>query len=595
MKKRLPINELPENYLRIQLRIAAILAESVNLNTDAQKILETICEFFSWQVGEIWAVDKRKNEVICVSQWLSGSGLEKIKESNYQSTRQVGEGLAGVIWKNKSPYWSMELKTHFNGTEKLIGDLGLNHCFGMPIHLKEDILGVLLFYGKNISQIDEYFLIFFNAISYQIGAFIKRRRIEDELLRLSQHDRLTGLANREILENKINTEIAHALNYNTKAVLLYLDLDDFKKINDSFGHATGDFLLKEVSRRLSSVTRATDILARLGGDEFAVLLVNIKSKQDMMDAAEKIAYAMGQPYFLEGAERIITASIGVSIYPDDCSNAEELINNADKAMYFAKKRGKNQCQILSNNCVVLDHEISKLMDDLPYALERHEFIMYYQPIVAFSTNSIIGHKALLCWRNSSGRLLFPDEFVPALQEKGLLQAIHQWIIEEYCRQASIWEKDNHNAGNIHLPIMQLNDHLIETVSKNVEKAHLKYKNIALELRENMLLETRSNFILINKLKKLGVSIVIENYGVHTSSINLLRNFLVDKLKIDLSFIESLPKDSNSSAIVIATIAMAHALKIKVIADGVVTKEQFNFLKKHGCDEYQGNYFKKPCN
>lgn len=585
--KEKPPKPINESYLHIQLKIAAILAESTNLNTDAQKILNMIGEFFGWQVGEIWAVDPSKKVVICVSQWLASNRFKKIKALDYLTSHQKGEGVAGIIWKNKSPYWSQHVGiSHPSWPTSMVDKFGLNGCFGVPIHFNEEILGILLFYSQSIPTPDHELLELFSSIGQQIATFIKRRRIEDELLFLSQHDRLTGLANRTILEKRINTEINYALNHQTKAVLLYLDLDNFKHINDTLGHAMGDILLEKFSLRLGKLVRDADTVARLGGDEFAILLSNVKSNNFILSMVDKIFKSMQKPFSLAGKKQVVTLSIGVSVYPNDCNTGAELIINADKAMYRAKKSGKNNSQFFSEMGMLIHRDSNELMNDLPKAMEADEFRVDYQPILSINTNTIVGHEAKLRWQHPQGRVLNVLEFLPVLLEKNIFSEVQTWFIMAICSQLYKWREQQFDPGIVHIPMLQLTEKFISTLKQYFGEDKLSFKILAVEINEAMLLETTRHLTTIIDLKKLGISIVIENYGAQTSSINLLKNFRVDSLKIDHSFIVGLPDDLNACAVVKATIAMAKSLKIKTIAEGVENQSQLGFLKAQGCDEYQ---------
>lgn len=595
MIKKQSVLKSTENPLRMQLRIANILAESVNLNIDAQRILQTIGEFFAWQVGEIWAVDKDKKVIICVSHWLASNKLKKIKELDYQAKVSIGEGIPGLIWKNKSPCWFGDIKSKLpeHISNQFIDVFGLTSCFGIPIIFKTEVLGMLLFYGSDIPEPDHEFLQLFTAIGQQIGMFIKRRRIEDELLHLSQHDLLTGLANRTILEKKINSEINYAVNHDTKAALLYLDVDDFKKINDSFGHELGDLFLEQVAHRLSEIGRDTDTVARLGGDEFAMLLVNMKTMTNILERAEEILVAMRKPYLIGTKEYLATLSIGISVYPDDAYNLKELITKADNAMYAAKKKGKNNIQISSKN-KLFNSEVNKFVsNDWKQAMERKEFVIYYQPIVATYTNEIMGSEVLLRWRHPNGTESHAEEFIGVLQEGNLLVDVYKWMVKEICEHFIPCQQDEAVFANIHLSITQLTEDLIATVSDIFQKTEMNPNHFTFEIKESALQDTKLNLMYINSLKKMGVNIAIENFGSGISSINLLKNFMIDKLKIDCLFIAGLPDDPISSAIVAATIAMAKSLKMTTVAVGVENKAQLDFLKLQGCDEYQGGYFSNP--
>ena len=471
MIRKQSVQKSTENQLHMQLTIAGILAESVNLNVDAQKILKTIGEYFSWQVGEVWAVDKDKNVIICVSHWLASNKLKRIKAIDYQAKVTIGEGIPGLIWKNKSPYWLGDIKTKLpeSISNQFIDEFGLTSCFGIPIIFKEDVLGMLLFYGHAIPEPDRNFLQLFTAIGQQIGLFIKRRRIEDELLHLLQHDLLTGLANRTILEKKINTEMSYAINHHTKAAVLYLDIDDFKKINDQFGHDFGDDFLEQVAHRLSSMVRETDVVARLGGDEFAILLVNMSGLANILEITEEILAAIRKPYLINGQEYLATLSAGISVYPDDASNADELITNADTAMYCVKKAGKNNIQLSSQTRPTLKRETTKFVDDLYLAMKRNELIIYYQPIAALPTSEIIGGEVQLCWRHPSKGVIHANEFMVEVQDKNLLVDVYSWIFKTICSQYGLRQKEKGVFANLHLPIAGLTKDLNAVISDAFQK------------------------------------------------------------------------------------------------------------------------------
>ncbi len=593
MIKNLFAQKLPENFLRMQLLIANILAGSVNLNIDAQKILRVIGEFFAWQVGEIWAVDKDKNLIVCVSHWLESNKLQKIKAIDYQAKVTIGEGIPGLIWKNKSPCWLGDIKPKLpeHISNQFIDEFGLTTCFGIPIIFKEEVLGMLLFYGQNIAEPDHEFLQLFIAIGQQMGMFIKRQRIEDELLHLSQHDLLTGLANRTILEKKMKTEMIYSINHDTKMALLYLDIDDFKKINDGFGHEFGDVFLEQVAQRLSEMTREIDTVARLGGDEFAILLVNMKTVASILDKANEILVAMQKAYLIDKKPYSATLSIGISVCPDEASNVQELIENADKAMYLAKRKGKNNIQLSLKNrqshC-----EVAQLTDDLNKAIECNEFVLYYQPIVAISTNEITGSEVLLRWRHPKRGELHAADFMVELQEKNLFLDVYNWMFNKICNLCLLDKEDTAIFANVYLSIAQLTEDLT-ALSDAFKKTGMNPNHFTFQIKESALHNTKINLMLTGALKKMGSNIAIEHFGMGLSSINLLKNMMIDKLKIDCSFIAGIPDDPISSAIVAATISMARSLKIITVAVGVENNAQLDFLKFHGCDEYQGNLFSRP--
>ena len=297
MEKRQSTRRSSEKLLYIQLSIADILAESVNLNVATQKILKTIGDFFEWALGEFWIVDKDDNVMMCVSHWLSNKELPIIKKIDFAEKITLGEGVPGLIWKNKSPCLLHNINTKIKtGYYSHINHGDSYNCFGIPIVFKQQVLAMLLFYGKNIQEVSHKDMVLFTSVGRQIGKFIKRLHIEEELLHLSQHDLLTRLANRTFLEEKINTEINSTKYHNTRTVLLYLDIDSFKQMNDNFGHEHGDRILVNVAKRLTGSVREVDTVARIAGDEFAILLVNMKSIENILEVVEKILFTVRQPY-----------------------------------------------------------------------------------------------------------------------------------------------------------------------------------------------------------------------------------------------------------------------------------------------------------
>lgn len=423
------------------------------------------------------------------------------------------------------------------------------------------------------------------------------RKITAQLAFQATHDVLTGLPNRVLLLDRLEQAIVSAQRHSHMVGVLFLDLDRFKNVNDSLGHGAGDQLLKQVVARLSLGTRAEDTVSRQGGDEFIVLVPTTTHRIYLAELAENIRKKISLPFYIDGHELSITSSIGISIYPHDGDNAETIIKNADAAMYHAKATGRDNSQFYAaemNNRVA--HRLS-IESDLRRALARDEFEVYYQPKVDVSTGNLIGAEALIRWNHPQLGMVGPSGFIGVAEESGLIMPIGKWIAEEVCRQNMEWL----NQGLACVPIavnlsgIQFRDKsLADTIKKMLENCGLPSHLFALELTESTIMEGAEEVVgVLGKLKDLGISLSIDDFGTGYSSLSYLKRFPIDTLKIDQAFVRDLGKDEDDAAITKAIIGMGHSLRLAVIAEGVETREQFDFLKRHHCDEIQGNFFSRP--
>lgn len=592
------LTSMNEQQLGIQYRVALALAESTTLNHAAHGILKIICETLRWQVGEIWAMDRSINALRYVSAWFAKDTYRKIENSSHELTFSKGEGVPGYIWEIKKPYWIIDLNQDSKSTRKsLLLAKGLQSCFGFPILFQDEVMGIILFYGDSFRQPDANFLALFTGIGIQIGSFIKRKRAEGDLLYLAQHDVLTGLANRTVLENNLNSGIVHAKNYKSQMAVLYLDLDNFKKINDSVGHAKGDSILQQVGVRILESVRAVDTVARLGGDEFTILLPDVVKAKDMAAIAQKILDKIAKPFTVDGEEYHITASIGISVYPKDGHDIRTLLENADMAMYHAKVQGRNNYQFCRPDMAILTQQKMILETELHRAIQDGEFVLYYQPKINVKSGKIVGLEALIRWNRAGERIIAPNQFIPLAEETNLITPIGEWVLRTACSQIKEWHDQKVQESMtiaINISTHQFNTHFLSLVVDTLRETGLKPQFFELELSESTLMDVNKTSIsVIHTLKELGIRLSVDDFGTGYSSFTYLKSFTVDAVKIDQAFIADVPDDPNANAIVLAIIAMAHTLNIKVIAEGVETKEQLDFLQRADCDEYQGFFYSKP--
>lgn len=423
--------------------------------------------------------------------------------------------------------------------------------------------------------------------------------LRDELVHRSLHDPLTGLPNRALFMDRLGHALARAGRHRGPVTVLFLDLDDFKTINDSFGHEMGDLLLVAMGRRLKACVRPGDTVARLGGDEFAVLLEDSTGAIDVARAVERVAEASRAPIVLGGHRLFATASIGVARSDREQDRTEDLLRQADLAMYRAKEKGKARLELLERSASEGALGRARLEQDLKGALERGELRVYYQPEVALGSGEIVGMEALLRWEYPRRGLLLPAEFVTLAEMNGLIGPIGRWILEEACRQALLWQDqypDAPPAVSVNLSTKQLRrSTLAEEVAVALQKTGLTPRNLVLEVTESLSTNDASRATAtVRELEGLGVRLAVDDFGNRGSSFSYLEGFPVDALKIDRSFVGKLGRDSASATrLVSAMIGFARAMGIRTVAEGVETAEQLDELLGMGCDSAQGFYFCKP--
>lgn len=423
-----------------------------------------------------------------------------------------------------------------------------------------------------------------------------RKATEERVNHLANHDSLTNLPNRNLLQDRARQSLIQATRQQQRVGIMFIDLDHFKTINDSLGHHIGDRLLQTVASRIRSCLRDEDTVARQGGDEFIVVLPNIKRFEDVGIVAQKLVMSISAPYALDGTELHTSASIGVAVFPEDGEEVEWLMRNADTAMYYAKATGRNNFQFFTPQMNQAATERLKIESSLRQALVRNEFSLNYQPIVNLANGLVTSAEALLRWNPSSGPI-GPDRFIPVAEETGLIIPIGEWVFRNALRERQKWQ-----ALGITLPRMVVNvsarqfaqRNLVATVGRMLQEVDLSPEHIGIEITESLLMERPEDTIRsLNKFSDMGIQISVDDFGTGYSSLSYLKRFPLDKLKVDRSFVRDIATDPDDAAIVTAIIAMAHSLNIKVLAEGVETEEQLVFLRSHGCDEYQGFYFSRP--
>ena len=436
-----------------------------------------------------------------------------------------------------------------------------------------------------------------DAHLFLVADITERKLAEQQIQFQAFHDALTGLPNRLLLQDRFEQAKAQANRTNWRVMLLFLDLDNFKSINDTLGHDSGDALLQQIATRLSACMRETDTISRLGGDEFLILLTDLAQADDAAPVLTKLMEQMQLPFVADGHEISTSVSMGVTIFPEDGTSFESLLKKADMAMYKAKGDGRNTYRYFDDAMDVEAIEHQFIRNGLRRALERNEFVLHYQPQIDLTSGAIVGVEALIRWNHPQLGMVSPARFIPVSEESGLIIPIGDWVLREACRQAMAWQRDGlpELCMAVNLSAVQFKRGSVEqSVIHALEESRMNPALLELELTESILIQNVEGVLdCVKRLKLLGVKLSIDDFGTGYSSLSYLKRFDIDKLKIDQSFVRDLGSDPDDAAIVRAIIQMARSLNLRTIAEGVETADMLHQLRVFGCDEAQGYHFARP--
>lgn len=517
-----------------------------------------------------------------------------------------GSGLSGMAFRSRQACISNDY----------LGDSRLVHFFDViqkggsrsgaafPLMKNKESIGVLLFFSSELDVFTTELVPLLQRLAENVSFALENfDRVEEKLRAdahikyLATHDVLTGLANRTMFTQLLGTSIQTARRDRKKLALLFIDLDRFKVINDTLGHADGDVLLVEMANRLRHTLRDSDVVARLGGDEFVVILPEITSEVEVNVVARKLLSAAMRPMSLSGQECRVTASIGVALYPENGRDEHTLIKNADMAMYLAKEEGKNDVRFFSNDTKTQSIERLMLETNLRKALERNEFELHYQPKIDLKTKAITGVEALLRWSQPDLGMLPPNQFIPLAEETGLIVPIGRWVLRTACEQHMSWQREGLPPICVAInlsPRQFQHEFLLQDIDDILGETGMRPEFLELEVTEGMVMQNVERAIgLLAAIKSRGVRLAMDDFGTGYSSMSLVKRFPIDTLKIDRSFIRELPDDNDDKAIADAIIGLGKALGLKIVAEGVETGDQQEFLRDHACDEMQGYLFSRP--
>ncbi len=527
------------------------------------------------------------------SRYLGANNLFAQDANLQDESLLIGKNDYDMPWKNEADLYRKHDRdvmdmgiTRINIEEPLTDKNGVERCVSTSKVPLTDESGII--YG---------ILGAYQDITHKKEDEKNLKLQRDALEYQAYHDALTGLPNRLLFLDRLHQYIHKAHRNKQRVAVLFIDMDRFKEVNDSLGHVYGDEVIKEVSRRVEGQIRETDTIARFGGDEFIMIFNDIDNPVFIVDIVQKVMQSMDDPIIIEGHTIYITLSIGISIYPDDADTADDLLKNADAAMYKAKNDGRNTYSFYTKDMTEKAFARIKLESSLRQAIEDEDFILYFQPQINAETNQIIGMETLVRWKHSSMGFIPPDKFIPIAEDTGLIIPLGTWILKKCMQQMVEWYKEGLNPGilAINFSMLQLQKHdFISMLEKMLDETMCKPQWLEVEVTESQMMKNPEQTILtLQKISRLGIEIAIDDFGTGYSSLSYLKRLPITGLKIDRSFINDIPEDEEDKAIVQAIIALAKSLKLYVIAEGVETEEQKEFLVKNGCNYIQGYLYSEP--
>lgn len=589
--------KLSENVKVFQYRYLERIASGEPIQKILQGIVETVEKLSNESYCSIMLYEKEHNWLrVAYASKLPASFRERVDQFPVMSNNACCGHAAYT--KKLTITSNVESDPNWEKWRSLALDHRIHSCWSMPIlSTKGVLLGTFAIYHPQVRAPERYEIELLNVFSYLSGLALERNIKEQEIHYLASHDILTDLYNIRFLHDISKDIIQETKQNKTKFAILVMDLDRFKPINDSFGHAFGDKLLQQVAKRITDHVRDGDIVSRMGGDEFVLLLRDVSDKKLLFTIAERIIHEIRKPIIIENREFHVTASIGISIFPDHGNSLDLLIKNADIAMYQRKGAGGKSVALYNESMTERGIELFMLNEELRHALSKNQFELFYQPKMNAEIGKVIGFEALIRWNHPEKGLIAPSHFIPSAEESGFIEELGNWVIWEACRQVHEWKKQQDPIIPIAVNV-SVNQFILTDIPAFVEKTLSEYNLppscLEIEITESVL--NQHDQLIQNSVKRLqdlGVKISIDDFGTGYASITYLRQIRIDAIKIDRSFISSLPNNQEDAAIISALITLARELNIQIIAEGIETKEQLDFLLSKGCTDFQGYYFSQP--
>ena len=486
--------------------------------------------------------------------------------------------------------------------DSALREWGIESYFGSRLKgLQNEVIGLIVIMDTRPLELPSWKRSLLRVFAARIGGELQRRRAEEDIYRLAHYDILTGLPNRLLFHDRLEQAMVHAQRNDQCLALLFIDLDRFKHVNDTLGHAGGDLLLREVAGRLTALLRRSDTVARLGGDEFTILMTDFHSESAMLKVvtglSHRIIEVLGEPFLIDNVEMFISASVGITCFPADGVNIDYLVRNADLAMYKAKEQGRNCFEFYRPEFNEVAERRNRMEMELRAAIAAGEMQLHYQPIIDIDSGKVVGLEGLVRWRHPSQGLVLPDDFVGLAEESGLILPLGEWVIDVACRQLGTWCRAGLEVDwlSINLSLRQLTGgNLLETLEAARKRYGVAAGQLVLEITETTFMQEPENTLpLLQKFREHGYRMAMDDFGTGYSSFGQLRKLPVSSLKIDRSFLEGLEEDAAKVSIVAAIIGMGHGLGLEVVAEGVETPGQLQVLREQGCRFMQGHHFASP--
>lgn len=594
-------DETARKKAALRLELAHDIGQKLAMESDPESavayILSSIGTRLQWNAAVCW-LREADGQMRCLHAWAQGGAPELSDFTAVMLRRRGGPTGSHVASASATgnPTWrSIPLAGADSEEDQLAERCGLQAAVLIPVSAGPQ-WAALEFFSQAPISVDREIEGFMRSIASQLAQYLQRKQAEQALRHVAHHDALTGLANRPLLHDRLVHATQRAARLQKRVAVLFMDLDRFKYVNDSLGHSAGDMLLRACADRLRDSVRESDTVARFGGDEFVVILEGLNSAADVVPPLTKILARFNAPFEINGRELTTTASIGVSMYPDDGQDVETLLMHADAAMYRAKEKGAGTYEFHSAQGSSQGQQRLLLESSLHRALEREELFLVYQPKLELATGRITGVEALMRWQHPTLGLVSPVQFIPIAEDTGLIESMGQWALEVACRDALRWQNEGHPVQvSVNLSSRQLNrPRLVEEVAQILAQSGLEPAMLELEITESGVMRNPTRAAAqLRELRDLGVSLAIDDFGTGYSSLSYLQRFPLGTLKIDRSFIKDLPGDEDAAALTAGIIGLAQRLRMKVVAEGVETLEQLGFLRTNHCDQIQGYYLSKP--
>jgi diguanylate cyclase (GGDEF)-like protein/PAS domain S-box-containing protein len=588
-----------EQELRLLHMITRAVGEAGDMVAALGVTLNNVCEATGWVLAQAWVPRADGAKIECSPAWYCREkGFETFRTASLSFSFALNEGLPGRVWSSRRFIWVPDIArdAEFRRAAQA-GRVGLRAALAVPVLAGDTVVAVLEFFVRDFRKEDERQINLISVVAAQLGTVIQRKRTEERLHYLAHYDPLTDLPNRLLFMDRLRQAMFEASRHDRLVGVVFLDLDRFKTINDSLGHDIGDRLLKSVAERLGRCVREGDTVARLSGDEFTLILADMAHADNAARVAEKILECFAQPFNVDGHELYTSASLGITLCPPDSDSVESLLRNADIAMYRAKEHGGGTYQFYAAEMTSKAHARLALENALRHAVERKEFLLHHQPVIRLADGSVTGVESLVRWRHPQRGLVLPGEFIPLAEQTGLIVRLGEWVLYTACEQCRNFRTADglalRLAVNISPRQFQQPD-MPELVAAVLKRTDFDPALLEFEITESLLMQhADAALAAMSRLSALGVSFSVDDFGTGYSSLSYLKNLPIRRVKIDKSFVRDIPGDANDAAIVTAIISMAHDLGLQVVAEGVETQAQLDFLRDRGCDAIQGYFFSPP--